>query len=285
MSITLMRKGNAKEYIQFMRNSKLPFQLSCSNYTTRLKAGELSKTFVANMQSKRTFAAYAKIKSDLKDKPVPKINQDTLIYFQHDFKKDIYIDEVVNIDIRSAYATVLFNDGLISKETFAYLAKIKKHERLASVGMLASRKKNFEFVNGEPVSMEEVVSETSGFFFHAIKRTHELMNNLKKLCGNNYLFTWVDGIYFLPDPEAISKCLQELEQHNFEYKVENLTEFDVSIKQHKILVTFKKEGESKIFNLPSPTSEFKSIIVDSLISLNNQKAKQNEKSKIKVSAF
>lgn len=281
MSLTLMRRGNAKQYIEFMRKTKLPFELSCSNYTTKVKADNLTKTFVANMQSKRVFAAFQKLKGDLKGKPTPKINPDSLIYFQHDFNKDVYIDNVINIDIRSAYATVLYNDGLISKASFDYLLKIKKQERLASVGMLASRKKNFTFRNGEPISVEEVVSETSGFFFHAIKRTHELMSDLRKICGNSYLFTWVDGIYFLPDENVYENCVSLLQKTNFQFKAEALTEFDVSIKQNKILVTFKKEGELKIFNLPTPTSEFKSLVVDSLILLNNQKTKKDEKSKVK----
>lgn len=273
-----MRDGNAREYMLFLSDSKLSFELEVSNYTMKAVAGELSKTFVAHMQSKRTFAAFAKIKSDVTKKPLPSLDASSLKYFQHDFNKNGKYKTVFNIDISSAYATILYNEDYITEETFKYLKGLKKQERLASLGMLASRKKHFSFVKGNPIEVNERVSETSNFFFYAVKRTYEVMNNLKQICGTDYLFTWVDGIYFLPNDEALISCCEYLDFLNLGYKVEILTDFEVSLKDEYVSVSFFKDKDFKVFRLPSRDTEFRSLIMEATI-LYNSKMK-HEKTKI-----
>lgn len=279
-----MRNGNAREYLFFLTDLGLDFMLQCSNYTMKAtvnsKNSILNKTYVANLQSKRTFAAFAKIKSDIKTKEIPPIKNKDVKYFQHDFKSDTSIPEVWNIDIKSAYATILFNEKYISEDTFKYLCSLTKQERLASVGMLASKKKIFEFKRGNPIQIGEKVAETSGIFFYAVHRTFEIMDELKRICGQNYLFTWVDGIYFKPDEKVLLDCLQALEKFKLQYKAEVLTDFTIKIKSTYIDLKFFKEGKVKIFKLPSADTEFKSILMDATI-LYNSKIKTNEKSKIK----
>jgi len=250
----------------------MDFILTSSNYTTQVEHGDIKEKFVQTMQSNRTFACFAKLKSQIKDKPVPDIDKNSLIYFHHDFKSDIYIDTVYNIDLKSAYATILYNDKFIDKKTFEYIMSSTKQERLASVGMLASRKKVFQFKSGSPISEEEIVSEKSGFFFHAVKRTYDIMSDLKKVCGNDYLYTWVDGIYFLPNDEVKDWCVRHLEKYNFRCSFDVLTEFEVKVREDNTLVTFKKDGKRKVFNLPSPMSEFKRIMIDAVLSSNRKKS-------------
>jgi hypothetical protein len=281
MPTTLMRNGNAQEIIDFLTTGKFVFELSSSNYTTKIKSELVNRTFVLTMQSKRTFAAFAKLKADLKNFEVPNIAPESVRYFHHDFKKDANHNTVINIDLKSAYARIFFNDKMISPETFKYFNSCKKQERLASVGMLASRKKIFQFKNGKPISYVEQVSPLSGFFFYCVKRTQEIMQELKAICGQHYLFTWVDGIYFIPDEGVLQKCVEYLQSVNFLFSCDTLEDFKVKILRNKTYLTFKKEGKLKRFNLPSSSSNFKKIIMEAIISLNKQK--QNEKSKIKNS--
>lgn len=275
--------NNARIHINYMTEAKEDFTLTSSNYTTQIETLENKWKYVANIQSNRTFAAFAKIKSDLKGKIIPNIDRNDLIYFQHDFKESMYIESVINVDIKSAYATVLRNDGFISEKTFKYLQKATKPERLASVGMLASKKEIFEFKSGIPISAEEKISENSGLFFHAVQRTYEVMSELKKICERNYLYTWVDGIYFLPNDNSRFRCINYLSDLNFKYSVDVLEEFEVKVKPESILVTFKKDGKRKVFNLPSPTSEFKRIIIDTIIQMNNQQSSGIKKLSKKLS--
>jgi len=282
-----MRSGNARAFIQYLTDSKVPFALTCSNYTITVEAGEIQKKYVATMQTKRTFAAFSKIKSNVKDKEPPIVNKDELIYFIHDFKKSAFHKRVVNIDLKSCYATVLLREGMINEDTFKYLSKCNKQERLASVGMLASKKKIFYFDNSEIYDFDEIVSPTAPFFFHAVKRTYEIMSELKSIIGSSYLFTWVDGIYFT-DESKILECTDYLDSIGFAYTVEELQNFDLKIFDSKIMLVFykwsdkKKTYSPKTFNLPSPTSEFANLMVDSIRLLNN-KNKNNETGKSKIS--
>lgn len=286
-----MRRGNARAFMQFLTDAKVPFDMICSNYTITIEAGEgeheIARKFVAVMQSNRTFAAFAKIKSNVKNMQPPIINRDEIIYFVHDFRKSAFYPNVTNIDLKSCYATVLFNDGMITEDTFKYLSSCNKQERLASVGMLASKKKRFKFNSGEIYDFDETVSPTSPFFFYAVKRTYEIMSELKAIIGDSYLFTWVDGIYF-SNPEKAKECEDYLTSIGFKYTTEELQDFDLKVMEHKIMLVFQKFNEKKqafapkIFNLPSLTTEFASLTVDAIRQLNYKKQK-HETSKSKIS--
>lgn len=272
-----MRMANARAHINYLIESKQDFVLTSSNYSTGIDNESWSEKYVANMQSVRTFAAFAKLKKAIKEKQVPNIDREDVIYYTHNFKDNVYIESVVNIDLKSAYATILYNDGYIGDDAFNYLMRCKKQERLSSVGMLASRKEIFTFEKGDPKGEpEEVVSPNSGFFFYAVKRTYEIMDELRRICGNDYLYTWVDGIYFLPDPTKLKMCQEYLRKLKFNFTTDILSQFEVRIKQDMVLVQFIKEGKRKIFNLPGIESEFKRILTDSIL-LFNDKNKNNEK--------
>jgi hypothetical protein len=275
----LMRKNNARAYLKYLKAIGVPFAMVCSNYTTLFEADGIEKKFVSSMQNNRTFACFAKLKSDLKNKPVPEIDMEKLKYFSHDFKDDDFVGDVLNIDLKSAYATILHRDGYISGETYKYICAGSKQERLVSVGMLASKKQCFDFdagrITGPP---EEIISPYSNFFYHAVKRTSEIMDTLKMLCGNHYLFTWVDGIYFRPDFKARKACEEYLKELKFEHSCDWLKEFKVTIRPKKISVSFykmNKEGEwkRKPFDLPHVNSEFKRLIVEAILSKHKQPKK------------
>lgn len=287
MQTSLMRKGNARAFMQYLIDSKVPFDMTCSNYTITVEAGEIARKFVAVMQTNRTFAAFSKIKSNVKAIEPPIIKREDIVYFVHDFKKNAFYSNVINIDLKSCYATVLFNDGMITEDTFNYLSKCNKQERLASVGMLASKKKKFKFNSGEIYDFDETVSPTSPFFFYAVKRTYEIMSELRAIIGQSYLFTWVDGIYF-SDPSKAKACEDYLTSIGFRYTTEELKDFDLKVLEHKIMLVFQKYNDKKgcfspkAFNLPSLTTEFKSLTLNAIMHL-NYKNKNYETSKSKIS--
>jgi hypothetical protein len=243
--ISLARDNNSNILLQLILDLQLDFELTTSNYTTTICLNNGTRKFLLQKQSAKTFSAFQKIKSDVKGKKVPRIKEENLIYFQHDFKKEASFDKVMNIDLKSAYATILLRDGFITKETYEYLEGCNKRERLASVGMLASQKRIFYYKNGIPTDHDTIKSKTAGIFFHCVKKTYEIMSRLKMICGNKYLFTWVDGIYFAPDEEVLSNCLEELSNYSFNFKTEVLTNFEVKIFPGKAKVTFHKPSSKK----------------------------------------
>lgn len=217
------------------------------------------------MQSNRCFAAYAKVKKDVKNKPVPAIDKEELHYFEHDFKQTCHIDKVFNIDLKSAYATILLLDGYIGKDTYTYLTALPKHDRLASVGMLASQKKIFAFDRkGTIRTYEQSVSPLENFFYYAVKRTFEIMQDLRIILRRSYLFTWVDGIYFTPDMDGLIGCEDYLRRIGFRYSEEILTDWHVRVVSGAVKLSFVKENRVKSFSLPARQSEFATIMADAM---------------------
>ena len=283
--ISLSRKKNANKLLSYLLDYKKNFLLETSNYTTTIITEDKVKKFVVKKQSARTFAAYSKIQMDVKDKEPPKIKASELIYFQHDFSKDAFIPDVMNIDLKSAYSTILYRDGYISEETFLYLGKCNKYERLASVGMLASNKKTFRFEKGIVKDMPtETRNEKAGIFFYCVRKTFEIMSNLKMICGQKYLFTWVDGIYFIPDEKIYWECIEVLENAAFDFSIERLANFKVQILQGTCKVTFQKENskgeiKNKLFHFSHNPNEYQKSV---LATFNTHKNTNNETTKSKV---
>lgn len=224
------------------------------------------------MQTNQCFAAYAKVKSNVKDKTVPKVEKESLCYFEHDFKESCTIPEVWNIDLKSAYATILFLDGFITRETYKYLSKLPKHDRLAAVGMLAAKKKVFGFSKkGAVIQYEQSISPLENFFYYAVERTFEIMQTLKSMLRESYLFTWVDGIYFVPDMGGLVRSENYLRSIGFKYSEEILHDWHVRVVKGAVKLSFLKEGKNKSFCLPARESEFARIMSAAMTELNSQK--------------
>lgn len=277
---SLSRFENSREMINHLIKRNASFIAEISNYTTSIVMPDSSFKFMRNMQSKRCFAAFAKIKHDLKNIPPPDILPSDVIYFTHDIKKEMFEKQIFSIDLKSAYATILYNDGFISETTYQYISKLPKGDRLASVGMLASNKNIYEFKNGMSTLVKNVRSPYSGFFFYAVQRTFEIMHDLRTIIQSGYLFTWVDCIYFLCDEEKMSECLFHLENKNFKATPEFLKDFTVTKKPGHIKIEYYKEGKYKILKIPSNRSGAKvSEIELKVVSQIKQKSFSNFKNK------
>lgn len=273
---SLLDNKNARAVINFLKHSGIPFTLTCSNYTTKVESEIMNKKFVHSMQSNRVFAAYSKIKSDVKRFAPPDIDKAKLNYFYHDFNRSFDLPVVYNLDLKSAYATVLLRQGYIEPSTYAYLHTIPKRDRLASVGMLASRKMVFQFDGmGEVIDAVEQVSENENYFYLAVRETYKIMSTLRAMLGPGYLFTWVDGVYFLSDHRSILQCADYLDSVGFNFTFEELSNFRIRYDDKGIRIDFNKEGKPKQFNLPPKQGEFTRIMTDAIISYNS-KIKNNE---------
>jgi hypothetical protein len=239
--------------------------LTCSNYSTKIESDAVNRKYVYTMQSNQTFAAYAKIKRDCKLQPPPHIVKEDLVYFEHDFRESCQIEKVFNIDLKSAYATILFNAGIIREDSFKYLSRLPKHDRLAAVGMLASKKRTFGFSQkGDIKILEHTISPLENFFYFAVKQTYEIMTVLKMILGNKYLFTWVDGIYFLPDMDKLIACEDYLRKIKMKYSEEILTDWHIRVVKGAVKLWFIKEGKVKQFCLPARETEFARLMAQVL---------------------
>lgn len=263
---------------------KIPFEVTLTNYTTKIVSKLTEVQFMKNAQSSKVFIAYQKLKQDIQGKPKPDVDMRRLKYYSSNLNpKFIYADTIFNIDIKSAYASILYNDNVISRDTFNYIMGLPKLDRLATVGMLAGRKNIFQFnENGKIESSVEIVSETANFFFYAVQRTYEIMNRCKGEIYDDFIFSWVDGIYF-GRPCSSIVVRDVLAQFGLKCSFDALTDFEVKDAPDYIVLTYIKDDERKVFNLPKQNN----VIRETLYNFLANKDYQNkvEKSKITKQSF
>lgn len=276
---------SAKAHIDFLKHAGFPYSLKVSNYTIEIISDLYNIQYLHSMRSNKCFAAFSKVKSNVMNFPLPQVNKNELEYFMHDFTGNFYSEYAINIDIKSAYATVLYNDGYINNDTFNYLSSIPKLDRLAAIGMLASKKQCFDYdERGKLINYEKITSEFENFFYHCVKRVQEIMNDLKKLSGEDYLFTWVDGIYLKPNDEYLYTIAPYLRQNKFQFSVDIIQHFNVEVKNGKVRLGFWKDDTTKdeydickrkSFVIPPAPSMFANDIINFLTGQNFENEKSN----------
>lgn len=252
----MLNPETVQAYIDLHKEMKLPFKLTITNYTSRIQSNFIDIHFMKTEQSNRVLCAFSKVKSQVIKKPVPKIKNDNLQYFSQNFKQEyFYAEKIFNIDIKSAYVTILLNNGYIDKPCYDYVNRLPKMERLAAVGMLAGKKNIFTInKDGEIISDETIISKTSDYFFYCVKETSKIINEASQYLGEAFLFSWVDGIYFIEDETAAIKAMDILKEffESKSIKVTNsvLTDFSVTLKKSHYHCIYKSEGKTKTMNVP-----------------------------------
>lgn len=265
---SILNPEAVQAYIRLHKKMALPFTIILSSYTTRIVSKYCDEYFMKNQQSKSMFAAFAKIKKDISGKEVDKINPYGLQYFSTiPFKTDFFADKVFNIDIKAAYATILFRDGYISRKTYKYLTTLPKLERLAAVGMLAGKKNVYEVDSfGQIISKEKIISPTSDYFFYCVKKTSQLINEAQNILGSSFIFSWVDGIYFSTNqPEIKAKEVNKMFSfYGLKTTFETLEDFHVKIYKEFYAASYLKDGKRKTINVPIADNEFTKKITEYL---------------------
>jgi len=269
-------------YINLHKKLAIPFEMTVTNYTTRIKSSYCDNHFLRSAQSNRMFAAYAKLKKDVSAKPVPVVDRLNVKYFDTGFNSNLRLSTVYNFDLKSAYATCLFINGFISKETFNYLGTLPKLDRLAAIGMLAGRKSVFNINEDGNVTDETTnVSPFENFFFYCVDEVSKVMQYAASYMGNSFLFTWVDGIYFNPEETAARSFYKIVSPYfidkGYKTSFDILNNFVCESKNDCWNVSFMKDGKPKIFNIPKKEVQLKKRI-ETLLLNKKYKFKTNEKS-------
>jgi hypothetical protein len=245
--------SNVKKYIDIHGKLRLPFEMTVSNYTTHLKSRMFDLHFMKNAQNNRTFAAFQKVRNDCIKKEVPQINPVNVNYFATNiFAEDFYSDVIYNVDLKAAYATVLLNDGFLTAETYKHIMQLPKMERLASVGMLAGKKNIFKIdADGKILEDNVIISPTSDYFFYCVQKTFDVMHEARGILQESFLFSWVDGIYFLDkENKSYSELMQFFELNKFPISFEVLKEFHVKNKKTFYACSYWKGDKKKFMNVP-----------------------------------
>lgn len=216
-----------KGFVEFLKKSKKDFTVSQTGYSLTVDFKGQQFMYIDKITGGKCFASYNMIKRDILNSPVviDNVPRSTVRYYgvnQFIKNRRQLPDEVLNIDINSAYLTVLFNAGIITQPTYEYVMKSGKNNRLKSVGMLATKRNVLTYKNGEMVNHAVITdSHLRNYFFYCCYEVGEIMNKIAGLLEKKFLFFWVDGIYCTPDTDS-KQIVDALTERGFTSKVKHL---------------------------------------------------------------
>ncbi len=253
------RLRRTAENIQFnidvLNKLQVPFTVQNGTYTTTIITPVKKVRYMMNDYSIRVFKVATMIKTDVLNSENAKAIMETK-YFKTNFgfsdnAKSYISKKVLNIDITSAYATCLLQNGLITEKTYKALKKLPKTERLPCVGMLATSHTSYKYENGECIEVNSFRSETASVFFFLIDEINYLMQNIQFLLGKHYIFHWVDGIFFdyKTDKATVEEIERYLSEKGYEYKYEDVQDFKVETDDKKLIIKMIKNGVAKQYTI------------------------------------
>jgi hypothetical protein len=257
---------SVKKITDFLTGIKADFNISISNYTTKIETAKKNFYFVKTLQSNRTFAAATMIKKDLQGKAIPVIDSNNNLYYSCMKTGDFYSDKIHNVDINNCYANILKNNGLITQKTFDYLNTLKKPERLAAIGSIASKKSVYTYVDGKIIKEEEINNPNANFFYFCVQETNRIISEVRhNVLFDEFVFYWVDGIYFLNEFSGAVVQNYLKSKYNLESKKKELTDFNLVRMDDFNDITFLEDGKRKKFCVPADVPKYKKQITNYLL--------------------
>lgn len=242
----------------FLCASKRDFNLTVSRYSRKIKILDESKprtSFYSNTRINfKVFHIAKELKKEL-EKSISFVNsymatKDYEYSICNDYLGDFCAKEVVNVDLNSAYLTVLHRDGFISDELYNKINDVDKKSRLVLIGLLAYEPEIWEFKGGERTNIKREGNPFRNFFFYCVQQVSDCMKETYNLIRNDFIFSWVDGIYFICDGFLKDLSVELIKKRGFCCSVETCKDFVFEKKERFVNISFfSEDGTKKIFNV------------------------------------
>ena len=262
-------ENNSTMYLEFAESTGLPYAITESNYQMEITSSFLNIKFLQEERPPFVFAIGKMIEKDIRDTGLvqPEFKKSDIVYFDFTDNKNFRNapETIYNVDIKSAYAHVLFNHGLIKPKTFKYMSKLSKKDRLTVVGMLAATKNIYMMEGREIVGYDKTVKDTKNWFLFCVYQTNKLMQECAQIIGASFLFYWVDGIFFT-DKNKASAVQEFLNSKGYRSTFEECTKFKFveSKKNCKLIYLKGSNGEKKELSLPKKNNEVNEFLINFL---------------------
>jgi hypothetical protein len=189
----------------------------------------------------------------------------------------VLTSELYELDLNSAYWYNALKNNFIAESTYEYGkgSKIGKKARLISLGALAKTTTVQKFDGSIYTDLKPIKTKTKGIFFECANICSLEMNILKILAENNFLFFWVDAVFFRTNK---TKELLEtyLKEKNIDFKIIALDKIQANKKDATITVyseTSKKPIRKFNFNKNKKTTI--KIMNNTLIKFTCRNEKEN----------
>lgn len=277
---------NPDDHEQDLIDLDIEFTIKMSTYTTILQTDEIRWMFSDDfIEGNFDFVDAAdKIKADV-DLIAPEIDfvpEIELLYFDlnSNLADKVDLRRAYNVDIRNCYLSTAIKYGFISQETFDFCNTLKqKSDKHKAFGMLATNYTCFDCKGTDVLrSYSEVNERQRMYFFAVVSEISAVMQQIKSELNNDFLFYWVDGVYF-KTKKAADRAQAILKENGFDSSFDILDNFQMTLDDGlRYIIKFGKRGEPSIFTVPKQQkSNYKARRIKELIKLatDNQYKKSN----------
>jgi hypothetical protein len=240
-----------KSEVNLLRELGWDFEVRHGTYTTKIIKPTGSTSYTTINFRNKVFVAANMVKKDCLEsglsEEIQSIEHSKINYANQSDMDDFQAERVLNIDIKGAYASCLFNSKLITEKTYLYLMSLDKHERLPAVGMLARSYMSYIYSQGKCVSVDRFRADTSEFFFYLIEKIDEMMREIKWMLGEYFIYYWVDGVFFRRDTPVsrIEKVESYLRELNYLYCYESVSNFKFKNDSGMVEISLDKDNVTK----------------------------------------
>jgi hypothetical protein len=135
-----------------------------------------------------------------------------------------------------------------------------KKTRLTALGTLAKKIKIYR-LKGRQLIKESVESDPllENLWFTICKRIGDIMHEVARSLGDDYIFYWVDGIYMKRTPESVQKAVEIFNHYGYNAKTKPIDSIDFNEDGFVVWDTPKEKRE---FNYPHYTKDRKRDFVE-----------------------
>jgi len=114
---------------------------------------------------------------------------------------------------------------------------------LVALGSLAKSVDVYKFSRKKLKFIKPIKSDTEKLWVEICAVIDDLMGEIKKDCGEDFIFYWVDAIFV--KVSAVNKVKQILKKHGYSYKTNKITK--IKCKYNKAIVYTKGEYPREFF--------------------------------------
>ena len=130
-------------------------------------------------------------------------------------------ENVCEVDIDQAYWETAYQLQIISDELYVRGSKgnISKKARLTALGSLAKKAYNYKF-KGDKL-LDTIIDKEpllENLWFTVCKRVSDVMHHVIEALGDDFIFYWVDGIYFVNTPENVATAMNTFIENGYQTK-------------------------------------------------------------------
>lgn len=250
MSVT--RVLNIDRSIQSLEKNGKPFRLNETTLTAELICRYGVFKWAKNSNLKNNELAFIRQLSNYGKKLIQPQNIDkSKIRYIDISRKFQTISDCWEIDLNSAYWEIAYKDGYLTEEIYNKGKTVSKFARLVALGNLAKVIYHLNF-DGKEYNFEGTTeTETANIFFNSCLKTSEIMQKLKYLTFDDFLFFWVDAI-FVKSEDAKNRVENYLEGFDIPFKIRKI---DKIVSTNKVYEVFSADKpKPRIFTKLSDNS-------------------------------